>query len=233
MHFHQFRKDDSGAVTVDWTVLTAAVVGLSIASVTVVSGGIENLSNDIRNALEGVEMSAQFRDLIGQVCLDAGFPNGTADMTYNGMPVNAMLIYQASDFIGGLPVEAGAAAAGGNAHSLQLSPGAQPIVMLIADDDGNLHEVDNNQVLAQSVQINGETYGAGFDVSSAYTLSDSGSDMMVSSLHFGDPWAGTWQGPVIATAASNPLEPGQTYDFDGNQTTHRNEMPFSAYLGCG
>lgn len=233
MQIGQFLKDDSGAITVDWTVLTAGIAGLSLASVTVVSGGVENLSNDIRNALEGVEISAEFRDLIGRVCLDAGFPDGTAGMTHNGMPVNAILIYQASDFIGGLPAEAGAVAAGGMSHSLQLSPNAQPIVMLIADDDENLHEVDSNQILAQSVEINGETYGAGFDVSSAYTLSDSGSGMMVSSLHFGNPWAGTRQGPVIATAASNPLEPGQTYDFDGNQTTHRNELPFSAYLGCG
>ncbi|WP_165590201.1 Flp family type IVb pilin, partial [Thalassovita autumnalis] len=36
-----FRKDEDGAVTVDWVVLTAAVVGLGIAAVTTVQGGID------------------------------------------------------------------------------------------------------------------------------------------------------------------------------------------------
>ena len=30
--FNTFRKDEDGAVTVDWVVLTAAVVGLAIAA---------------------------------------------------------------------------------------------------------------------------------------------------------------------------------------------------------
>ena len=36
-----FRKDEDGAVTVDWVVLTAAIVGLGIAAVSTVSGGID------------------------------------------------------------------------------------------------------------------------------------------------------------------------------------------------
>ncbi|SEP73710.1 Flp family type IVb pilin [Thalassovita taeanensis] len=38
--FKNFRKDEDGAVTVDWVVLTAAVVGLGIAGVSTVSTGI-------------------------------------------------------------------------------------------------------------------------------------------------------------------------------------------------
>ncbi len=227
-----FLKSESGAVAVDWTVMTASVVGLGLATSLVVSGGVENLSTDIADALAGIEISAEFRDLIGQVCLEAGVPNGVGDMTYEGMPVNALLIYQASDFVGGLPDEARARAEGGNDHTLTLSEDARPIVLFVADDDDDLHEVDGNQLVAQDVEINGETYGAGFDVSSAYTLSDTESGMMLSSLHFGDPWNGTRQGPVLATAASNPLEPGESYSFDSNQTTHRNEHSYGSYLGC-
>ena len=36
-----FRKDEDGAVTVDWVVLTAAIVGLGIAAVSTVSSGID------------------------------------------------------------------------------------------------------------------------------------------------------------------------------------------------
>ncbi|WP_339641100.1 hypothetical protein [Jannaschia helgolandensis] len=46
-----FKNDESGAVTVDWVVLTAALVGLGLAVMGVVSGGIEDLSTDISSAL--------------------------------------------------------------------------------------------------------------------------------------------------------------------------------------
>ena len=42
-----FRNDESGAVTVDWVVLTAAIVGLGIAVLTSVGGGVTDLSGDI------------------------------------------------------------------------------------------------------------------------------------------------------------------------------------------
>lgn len=47
----QFIKEDRGAVTVDWVVLTAALVGLGLASLAVVSGGVENISGDIAVSL--------------------------------------------------------------------------------------------------------------------------------------------------------------------------------------
>jgi Flp pilus assembly pilin Flp len=46
-----FAKSESGAVTVDWVVLTAALVGLGIAAMAVVSNGIEDLSTDISTTL--------------------------------------------------------------------------------------------------------------------------------------------------------------------------------------
>jgi Flp pilus assembly pilin Flp len=46
-----FAKSESGAVTVDWVVLTAAIVGLGLAVMAVVSGGIEELSTNIGQSL--------------------------------------------------------------------------------------------------------------------------------------------------------------------------------------
>ena len=45
--FKNFKNDESGAVTVDWVVLTAAIVGLGMVVMTTVGGGIEDLGDDI------------------------------------------------------------------------------------------------------------------------------------------------------------------------------------------
>jgi len=55
-----FRNEESGAVTVDWVVLTAAIVGLGIAVYGVVSGGIADLSQDVDNQLTGQAISTSF-----------------------------------------------------------------------------------------------------------------------------------------------------------------------------
>ena len=46
-----FMLDDAGAVTVDWVVLTAALVGLGLAVTNVVGAGLETLSRDIQTQL--------------------------------------------------------------------------------------------------------------------------------------------------------------------------------------
>lgn len=46
-----FKNDESGAVTVDWVVLTAALVGLGLAVITVVSGGLSTAANSINTDL--------------------------------------------------------------------------------------------------------------------------------------------------------------------------------------
>ena len=49
-----FRKDESGAVTVDWVVLTAAIVGLGLVVMGTVSSGLgeaaDTISADINTA---------------------------------------------------------------------------------------------------------------------------------------------------------------------------------------
>ncbi len=43
--FKNFRKDEDGAVTVDWVVLTAAVVGLAVAAYTSIETGSTGLTS--------------------------------------------------------------------------------------------------------------------------------------------------------------------------------------------
>ena len=50
--FKSFKNDDSGAVTVDWVVLTAAIVGLGLVVMTSVGGGITDLSGDVSTGLK-------------------------------------------------------------------------------------------------------------------------------------------------------------------------------------
>ena len=42
-----FRKDEDGAVTVDWVVLTAAIVGLGIAVMVAITNNIQTVTQSI------------------------------------------------------------------------------------------------------------------------------------------------------------------------------------------
>ncbi len=46
-----FRADEDGAVTVDWVVLTAAIVGLGIAVLSFVRGATEQVASDMAGDL--------------------------------------------------------------------------------------------------------------------------------------------------------------------------------------
>jgi hypothetical protein len=48
---NSFFEDDSGGASVEWVVLSAAVVGMAAALAMLVLGGYKNLSLDTRNAL--------------------------------------------------------------------------------------------------------------------------------------------------------------------------------------
>ena len=54
---NKFRNDEEGAVTVDWVVLTAAVVGLGVAGVSTVSGGVNTLATAIQTGVSGKTVS--------------------------------------------------------------------------------------------------------------------------------------------------------------------------------
>ncbi len=48
---NDFRNDEAGAVTVDWVVLTAAVVGLGLAVIASVRTGANSVAGQIQNSL--------------------------------------------------------------------------------------------------------------------------------------------------------------------------------------
>jgi len=55
--FNRFYKDESGAVTVDWVVLTAAIVGLGIAVLTSVGNGTTSLADKISGDLASMTIA--------------------------------------------------------------------------------------------------------------------------------------------------------------------------------
>ncbi len=52
-----FHRDEEGAVTVDWVVLTAAIVGLGIAVVMSVRWGVNSLAGQIQSSLENATVA--------------------------------------------------------------------------------------------------------------------------------------------------------------------------------
>lgn len=59
-YISKFIQDDDGAITVDWVVLTAAIVGLGIAVIATVAGGIGDVTDAIDadiNQADGFDQS--------------------------------------------------------------------------------------------------------------------------------------------------------------------------------
>jgi Flp pilus assembly pilin Flp len=54
-NFSAFLKDEAGAVTVDWVVLTAAIVGLGLLVFTFVRPAVSNLAEGIGNELAAAQ----------------------------------------------------------------------------------------------------------------------------------------------------------------------------------
>ena len=67
-----FYADESGAVTVDWVVLTAALVGLGLAVMGVVRGGVSNLTEDINTELGKSHVTSGFDASTGRLKDPAG-----------------------------------------------------------------------------------------------------------------------------------------------------------------
>lgn len=53
----QFLTDESGAVTVDWVVLTAAIVGLGIAVITTIGGGTDSLATEVSSTFSNATVT--------------------------------------------------------------------------------------------------------------------------------------------------------------------------------
>lgn len=57
---HRFARDEDGAVTVDWVVLTAAIVGLGIAVLTSVTTGTQAVTEKISGKLTSTTVTKAF-----------------------------------------------------------------------------------------------------------------------------------------------------------------------------
>jgi len=55
--FKTFARDESGAVTVDWVVLTAAIVGLGLAVISSVRTGTSDLAGAIETSLSNATVA--------------------------------------------------------------------------------------------------------------------------------------------------------------------------------
>ncbi|MBE2277640.1 MAG: hypothetical protein IAE87_15260 [Rhodobacteraceae bacterium] len=51
----RFNKDEDGAVTVDWVVLTAAVVGLGLIVIGAIEGSVTDLSENIAGSIDAAQ----------------------------------------------------------------------------------------------------------------------------------------------------------------------------------
>jgi Flp pilus assembly pilin Flp len=59
-YIKKLSKDEDGAVTVDWVVLTAAVVGLAGAVVVSIQGGTTSVGTSVSSNLSGTGVDAGF-----------------------------------------------------------------------------------------------------------------------------------------------------------------------------
>lgn len=78
----KFIADECGAVAVDWTVLTAAIVGLGMASASAISNGTGSVASAIRDALTSGAASMRWmnaRQLISQSFADGNFAGWSYD----------------------------------------------------------------------------------------------------------------------------------------------------------
>lgn len=146
-------------------------------------------------------------------------------------------VYQLSDFstTGGNitpPDEQGARAQGNPPFNITLNPGAQPIPIIITDDDALFHETggtDPYQPLAQPVTIDGVTYPAGSHVVLNYVLTDDdgfeGYSITIASNNSGN-------NDTTAFVTTEPLVPGQTYVFTSEGNIGNNNPVDYAEFAC-
>ncbi|MDF0600567.1 hypothetical protein P1J78_07490 [Psychromarinibacter sp. C21-152] len=57
---NRFKRDEDGAVTVDWVVLTAAIVGLGIAVLTTVGGATNDYGETIGSHLSSQDVKTTY-----------------------------------------------------------------------------------------------------------------------------------------------------------------------------
>ena len=74
MQFRAFAENESGAITVDWVVLTAATVGMGLATMALINSGVEQTVSDIDAGLNAPSVIVRMYNGFGYDPYDsAGF----------------------------------------------------------------------------------------------------------------------------------------------------------------
>jgi hypothetical protein len=64
MPFVKFLRSDAGAVTIDWTVLLAALTGMGLALLNVVGGALGDHSREMRGELQDPHFDTEWLDYV-------------------------------------------------------------------------------------------------------------------------------------------------------------------------
>lgn len=195
----RFLGDEDGAVSVDWVVLTAALTGLGLVTVAVVSGGVESLSRDTADALSGVSIQARF---------------ATSETLLS------------TDFSGGLGAWVGGTVASlaGFGDVLQLGPGETAMMELSVPAGAqsatitfDMLGIDDLSGEAATVYVNGQAVATYSDDHGTITTEDlgaSGITVNVSQQYTNDPvGAGSHGHDSRATYTITVDDPGETLTF--------------------
>lgn len=76
MGLQEFIRSERGATTVDWVVLTGGITGLGLATMAVVTGGVENLAGDVDAALIDYEIATEFAAFVAGQLTSNDFSGG-------------------------------------------------------------------------------------------------------------------------------------------------------------
>ncbi|MEM8801482.1 MAG: hypothetical protein AAFX07_07720 [Pseudomonadota bacterium] len=60
VQFRNFLANEDGAVTVDWVVLTAAIVGLGVLVITTIAGGALDHTSGLNNHLANADVTTSY-----------------------------------------------------------------------------------------------------------------------------------------------------------------------------
>lgn len=174
----EFFTQEDGAVTVDWVVMTAALVGLGLATMAVVDTGVESQSNDIKDTLTGIRIVTAFDTIFSSNDFSDGRGDWTGGelMTVTGF--GEILALSGSADVAELPIDIG------NQHAYAVVE----FDMIIADS------WDNEQ---GSISINGEdvvigTHAWRNDAPDIQTFSGSG-DTSVTLTRTSTGTGGNWR----------------------------------------
>jgi Flp pilus assembly pilin Flp len=195
----RFLGDEGGAVSVDWVVLTAALTGLGLATVAVVSGGVESLSRDTADTLSGVSIQTRFATR--ETLLSTDFSGGMG--AWIGGTVASLAGF-------GDVLQLGP---GETAHmELSVPPGSQSATITF-----DMLGIDDLSGEAATVYVNGQPVATYSDDHGRITTEDlgaSGITVNVSQQYTNDPvGAGSHGHDSRATYTITVDDPGETLTF--------------------